>query len=394
MTPSTRLETEKPEVTPPPSRWRRITSTVLGILAGLMLVIAVAAGYAGVLISNTDRYVAAVGPVIADPAVQSDISTKISDQVTSQLDVSAAVTNAVAGVDDSPTARALAAAAAPVVAERTDALIDKAIGRVVASPAFATLWTDANRKAHEALVRALDDQPGGVVNVSDNGDVTISTTAMVGEVKSRLLDRGISAASAIPDDAGRDYTVFSAPGLGSALSALQALGRAAVILPWVAAALAVAAVLTAPAGRRLRAGTVFAIASASAAVAALLALRFIEQSGVENAVSGSAVSPQSAAALSDALLGPLSALLRTVVILALLAIGVIYAVVHRRRWLPWALRHVRSVQASAAGVILLVLVIPGISAAVTIGICLIMAALIVVLELELRASRRPAPSSS
>jgi len=390
MAPSTRYGTAPGTTVPLPKAppWRRITSIVLGILTALLLVASVAAGYAGSLVANTDRYVAVIGPVIQDPAVQADLSGQISEQITSRLDVSSSVNDALTGIDDSRAAQALAAAVSPVVAERTNALIDNTVNKAVSSQAFANLWTDANRRAHEVLVRAVEDDPGGVAAIAPNGDITVSTTAMIAEVKSRLLAQGVSAASAIPDDAGQDYTVFNAPGLANGLAALNTLGKAAAVLPWLAAAAAAAAVLIAPKGRRLRSGLVISVSSAAAALAAVLLLRFLQQAGVDS-VASSSVSPEAAFALSNAFLDPLAGALRTVVVLAVLAMLVLYAAGHTGRWEPWAMQHQRVCQAVAAGITVLVLFLPGISAGITAGITLVLVGIIVVLEVLGRRMRTP-----
>ncbi|MGW9403828.1 hypothetical protein ACWGQ2_07650 [Arthrobacter sp. NPDC055585] len=391
MAPSTRYSTAPGTGVPRPEAppWRRVTSIVLGILAALLLTTSVAAGYAGSLVANTDRYVAVIGPVIQDPAVQADLSEQIGDQVTSRLDVNTAVSDALSNLDDSRASQALSAALAPVIADRTNSLIDNTVSRAVSSQAFATLWVDANRRAHELLVRAVEDDPGGMASIASNGDITVSTTAMIGEVKSRLLAQGVSAASVIPDDAGGDYTVFNAPGLASALSALDTLGRTAAVLPWLAAAAAAAAVLIAPRGRRLRSGLVISISSAAASLAAVVLLRFVQQAGVDSLGSSAAVSPDAAFVLSNAFLDPLAAALRTVFVLALLAVVVLYAAGHQSRWEPWAMRHQRVYQAVAAGITVLVLFLPGLSAGITAGITLVLVGFIVVLEVLGRRTRTP-----
>ena len=371
------------------ARWRRICSAVLAVLAGLALVAAVIAGYAGSLVSNTDRYVATVGPVIQDQAVQDDLSGQISDQITSRMDISSAIQDAVAERSDTRAAQGLASVLGPRIAERTNTIVEQTVSKAVASQAFAVIWTDANRAAHQVLVRAVEDDPGGVASIAENGNVSISTTAMIAEAKSRLLAQGVGVASAIPDDAGRDYTVFSAPGLASAISALDSLGRVAALLPWAAFLLAAGAVLLAPARRRLRGGIIFSLSSAGAALAAVLAIRVIEQ-GIVNAAGGSAVSPEAAAAVSGAFLDPLSGALRSVLVLALLAVGVLYAAGHPSRWSGWALRHLRICQGVAAALTVLVLFLPGLAPGIVLGVAAVMVAAIVVLEVMARTQQTPA----
>jgi len=90
--------------------WWRGPAAAIAITLGCVLApVAVLGVWAGNEVTNTDRYVANMAPLISEPPIQQALSTKI-----------------------------------------TAAITDQAVSRVVSSPAAARLWTQANRRAHAA----------------------------------------------------------------------------------------------------------------------------------------------------------------------------------------------------------------------------------------------------
>jgi hypothetical protein len=71
------------------------------------------------------------------------------------------------------------------------------INKIVASPAFVTLWEQVNRTAHANVVKLLEGNEGGAV--STKGDaVTLNLAPIVAQVKQQLVANGFSIASRIP----------------------------------------------------------------------------------------------------------------------------------------------------------------------------------------------------
>jgi cell division protein FtsB len=68
-------------------RLRRIVTPILVALTVLVFTVTVPAVWGARTVLNTDRYVATVGPLAADPAVQASIATKLTDQVFLALNV-------------------------------------------------------------------------------------------------------------------------------------------------------------------------------------------------------------------------------------------------------------------------------------------------------------------
>jgi hypothetical protein len=107
--------------------------------------------------TNTDRYAATVAPLATDPAIQN----AIADQLTAQSFT------------------------------RTE------VGRIVQSPAFADAWVQANRLAHEELIKALTGESGGVITV-ENDAVGINLAAVIQTVKQQLVAARFTLAERIP----------------------------------------------------------------------------------------------------------------------------------------------------------------------------------------------------
>ena len=70
----------------------------------------------------------------------------------------------------------------------------KKVGKVVASDAFADAWVQANRAAHDELVKALTGQGGGAVTV-ENDTVSINLAPFIQTVKQRLTEAGFGLAA-------------------------------------------------------------------------------------------------------------------------------------------------------------------------------------------------------
>src|SRR5687767_5936048 len=79
-----------PVATPPRRRhggWRWTGAVVLLLIAALLTTLSVVARYARGEIINTEKYVATVAPLASDPAVQSAVANRVSNEVIQKLDV-------------------------------------------------------------------------------------------------------------------------------------------------------------------------------------------------------------------------------------------------------------------------------------------------------------------
>lgn len=231
-------------------------------LTAVLAVASLVARYADRTLLDTDRYVALVGPLAEEPAVQAQVVDVVTDQVMARIDVesaTAAALDALAGSVDAEqrpllsaqaTRRADDAAAvlAPVLAREVESFVRDVVDRVVTSPRFAAVWEAVNRTGHRAVVVVVTGE-GEVVRAGPDGTVTIGLGPVVDVVRSELTDRGFSLAERIPA-IDPEIVVGQFPQVETAQRAVVLLDRAASWLPWVVVVLAALAVWVAPARRR------------------------------------------------------------------------------------------------------------------------------------------------
>jgi len=79
-------------VPPPPRvrrrvRWASVGSAILLVLGLLLVPVSVLAVWTNNQVSNTERFVATVSPVAADPAVQAALANRITAEVMARVDV-------------------------------------------------------------------------------------------------------------------------------------------------------------------------------------------------------------------------------------------------------------------------------------------------------------------
>jgi hypothetical protein len=76
--------------------------------------------------------------------------------------------------------------------------VEKVATRFVRSDRFEHIWTNANRRAHSAVVHALTGEGRGAVG-TNGGTVTLDVGEAVDQVRQALVDAGLSPAAKIPD---------------------------------------------------------------------------------------------------------------------------------------------------------------------------------------------------
>lgn len=243
-------------------RWRAALSAVLITLAALLAPLSVVAVWVADQVADTDRYVATVAPLARQPDVRAAVTDRVTDAAMANIDLDALLSKA--APDDRPRLEAaLGGLRGPLTSGIRD-FVRQTVANFVASDAFARLWVRLNRHAHAAFTGALTGDSGTAVQVRGDS-VVLDLEPVVAEVKKRLLGRGLSAASAIPE-VRTDFTLVKSEDVGRVQSGFRALQVAGNWLPVVTVLLAAAGVLLA--GRRRRA-LVAAALGIAAGVAAL-----------------------------------------------------------------------------------------------------------------------------
>ena len=106
------------------------------------------------------------------------------------------------------------------------------VGKIVQSQAFADAWVQANRVAHQALVKALTGQGDGAVTVADD-TVSVDLAPFIETVKQRLVASGFGLAARIPE-VNASFVLFDVKNLTRAQAAFNLLNTLGIWLPIIA----------------------------------------------------------------------------------------------------------------------------------------------------------------
>jgi hypothetical protein len=296
-------------------RWRTIVASLLIVVACVLAPLSVVAVWTRNQVTNTDRYVATVSPLASDPAIQAAIADQITAQVFRYIDVQGLTTQAVQALAAQglrpELADRLQAFAVPI-ANGVQSFTRSQVGKVVESDAFADAWVQANRVAHDELVKALTGEGGGSVTV-ENDTVSINLAAFIQTVKQRLVDAGFSIAARIPE-VNASFVLFQSEDITQARSAFNLLNTLGVWLPILALVLLVLGVYVAKDHRRALVGAAVGVAISMVVLALGLA---VFRSIYLDAVPASVLPHDAAAVLYDTIVRFLRLGLRTILVLAL-----------------------------------------------------------------------------
>ncbi len=297
--------------------WRAPVATVLIFLGCLLAPISVLAVWTANQVSNTDRYVANMEPLVHEPAVQNALTDKITAQITSRLDVTAYANQAAAQLNSKGLTRAgtLLQSVAPQINGAVDGFIHGQVHTIVASQAFAQLWVQANQRVHQAVVKALSGQGGGSITTS-NGKVVLNLGPFIDLVKQDLVKRGFTIVDKIPA-INPTFALFSDKYLVKAQTGYRLINDLKIVLPILALLLLAAGVYVARSHRRALIGAGLGLAASMVVLAAgLLIFRSIYLKSVPSNVLPS----DAAAVLFDTLVRFIKEGLR-----ALLVVGLVVA---------------------------------------------------------------------
>ena len=225
-----------------PGRWRAPVSAVLIVLACILAPVTVLGVWAANQVSNTDRFVANMEPLIHEPAVQSALSARITAQIESRIDVPSLVTGASSQLASAHLTRlsSLLQTFSGQIVSGVNSLIHTTVSQVIASPAVATLWVTALRAAHSGVVKVLSGQGNGTLSVVNN-QVVLNIGPLVTQVKDTLVARGLTIADKIPA-VSATFPLFEAPNLAKAQQGYRLITTLRWVLPLVTVALLVAGV--------------------------------------------------------------------------------------------------------------------------------------------------------
>ena len=290
--------TDRPAGTARRSGWRAPVAAILIVLGCVLAPIAVIGVWAGNQITNTDRYVANMAPLISEPPIQQALSAKITTALTAKLDIKGLEAQAADQLDSAnlPRLSNILRNFSDPIASGVNGLVGSAVSKAVASPAMANVWTQANRRAHAAVVKVLSGQGNSSVSVT-NGQVTLALGPFIDQAKLQLSQRGLTFVDKIPP-VNPSIALFEAPDLSKAQSGYRLVSALRWVLPFLALALLAVGVFAARGRRRALIYAALGVAGSMLVLAAALA---IARAIYLNSVPQSVLPSDAAAAAFDTL---------------------------------------------------------------------------------------------
>src|SRR4051794_11156512 len=198
-------------------RTRHGAAIALVIAASLLAFLSLPALWLNRQVLNTDNWTATSSELLADPVIRDQVGVYLVDQLYSNVDVTEEIRAALP-----PQLQPLAQPAAGGL--RT--LAERASKDILARPRAQQAWENANRAAHEQLLKILD---GGGPNVSTaNGEVVLDLKGLLTQLADRLGFGGRLAA-AVPPQAAQ-LTVLRSDNLAAAQDGAKILRHLPLVL--------------------------------------------------------------------------------------------------------------------------------------------------------------------
>ncbi|MEU3604100.1 hypothetical protein AB0E83_01320 [Streptomyces sp. NPDC035033] len=291
-------------------RLRSFCSALLVVIGCVLVPLGLVAAWTADLLGDTDRYVKTVEPLASDPDVQDAVANRATDAVMRHLDLPALLEGV--APDQRPLVEKALGKLGGSLESAVGSFVHDRARDVVASPAFETIWTDANRAIHTSLDRALTGDEDGAVKIETDA-VTIDLAPVIDRVKERLVASGLTAAGNIPE-VHTDFTVLRSDDIGKAKTGFALLQAVGLWLPVIAVLCVAGGVLLAV--RRRRALVAAALGFAVAAVVLGIALT-VFRTVYLNALPAS-VSPAAAGSVYDTLVRFLRTSVRVCAVLGVL----------------------------------------------------------------------------
>jgi hypothetical protein len=220
-------------------RWRIVVSWILVVLALLITVVSLIAGYIRYQALDTPTVRDTAEQMIADPEIREQIAATLVDELYSNVDVEAALREQLPADQK---------ALSGVIAGALHSLAENAAQRLLARPRVQALWVGSIERAHKRLLQILDDDLTGVS--TEGGYVVLNLRPLVIQVGDQVAILGRVGAR-LPADTG-EIRIMKADDLETAQDLTQLFKKVAAVIPFVALVL-IAIALWLARGRR-RAG--------------------------------------------------------------------------------------------------------------------------------------------
>jgi len=240
-------------------RGRRIATVVLVVLGCVFAPIALIGVWAKTTVLDTNGYVDTVGPLATNQDVIDLAATRITQGFMSATDIQERLTEALP-----PRAEK----AAPAMSAAVENVVYNGAQNLLDSDQFATIWENANRRAHTQVMAALTGEGKGALKV-DNGEVTVDLSPIAKQVRAKVESLGLDVNVTDQQRFNPKIVLFDASFLKPARTGVDILDTFAWVTPLLVLLLLAGGVATSVHRRKtvLRAGLGVALGAAIVLVA-------------------------------------------------------------------------------------------------------------------------------
>lgn len=191
-------------------RWRGALAAFLIILGTLLTPASITAGWARIVLTDTDAFVATYGPLVSDPQVQLYLTDQIVAAIDQKIDIDATVGEVIDGLKQSiqrPRVQSALDLLRQPAADGVRSTIRGVAAKVIASDEFAQVWRESLRLSHSQAIAALSGDPESSVTITAEG-LGLRLAPLIVKVRETLTNQGFAFAAQIP---AIDKTILIAP---------------------------------------------------------------------------------------------------------------------------------------------------------------------------------------
>jgi hypothetical protein len=223
-------------------RWRSLFAVLLIVVGCVLTPVAGLAVWTNNQVSNTERFVRTVSPLIDNPDVQNRLTDRITDTIFLYVDVQGLADESVNALVDRglpPRLGDRLLTLTPTLTSAVTGFVHDKVAELVASPAVASAWNEALTAAHERINAILSGESQSIVVRGDS--VFLDLAPFIELAKQRLSAAGLTAVDLVPD-VHPSVRLAAADDLVRAQTAYTTLNTVAGVLPWIVLLLFVAGV--------------------------------------------------------------------------------------------------------------------------------------------------------
>src|SRR6266446_5534762 len=169
--------------------WRTPVATLLIVIGCLLAPISVLGVWTANQVSDTNRYIANVTPLISQPPIQHALTDKITNAIVAQINVPNLTSQATTLLTQkglNRVATLLQGLSGPLNSA-VAGYIHGQVAKIISGPRMANAWVQVNQAAHQEIVAALSGRTNGngAITVS-NGQVTVGLAPFIDIAKQDL----------------------------------------------------------------------------------------------------------------------------------------------------------------------------------------------------------------